>query len=231
VIVAFDLDDTLYPERTFVESGFRAVARELHARWGVSADEALDVMLGSLDGSGRGRQFDDVVEHFGLTGRQSVRRLIDAYRHHAPEIALPPQSRAAIEALAPRPIYIVTDGHKLVQQRKVEALGLPRLVRKAYITHRYGIRHRKPSPRVFELIARRESADLAEIVYVGDDATKDFRGIRPLGARTIRVRTGRHAEVEVPADEDAEVSVAGIAEVPAVVADFERGTYDPGRSE
>jgi len=41
----------------------------------------------------------------------------------------------------------------------------------------------------------------------GDDPGKDFRGIRPLGFRTIRVRQGRCADVEVPPEQDAELSV------------------------
>ena len=35
MIVALDLDDTLYPELSYVHSGFRAVAQELARRWGV----------------------------------------------------------------------------------------------------------------------------------------------------------------------------------------------------
>ena len=32
-LIAFDLDDTLYPELSFVESGFRAVARAVEERF------------------------------------------------------------------------------------------------------------------------------------------------------------------------------------------------------
>jgi putative hydrolase of the HAD superfamily len=222
VIVALDLDDTLYPEETYVRSGFRAVARALAARWPVEEQHAFSIMWESLEREGRGAQFDRVVEELGLTGRQSVTRLVRVYRHHQPDIELPEDSRAAIEALQPRPLYIVTDGHKTVQQRKIDALGLSPYLRHAYVTHRYGIHHRKPSPRVFELMMRRERVGPQEIAYVGDDASKDFRGIRPLGIRTIRVLTGRHAPLVVTAAEDAERKVAGMAEVPAVVAEMER---------
>jgi putative hydrolase of the HAD superfamily len=219
VIVAFDLDDTLYPEETFVRSGFRAVARALHERWGVDEDEAFGVMWTSLHDRGRGSQFDDVVAHFGL--RQSVRELVGIYRHHTPAIALPPESRAVLEALAPRPLYVVTDGHKVVQQGKIEALGLAPYLRHAYVTHRYGIHNRKPSTHVFELLMRRERCAPGDVLYVGDDPSKDFRNLRPLGVRTIRVRTGRCAHVVVPEAEDAERTVASIAAVPAIVEEME----------
>jgi len=221
VIVALDLDDTLYPEEAFVHSGFRAVARALHQRWGTGEQEALDLMLRSLEQRGRGSQLDDVVAHLGLTGRQSVAELVRVYRRHTPSIELPEQSRRALGALAPRPLYLVTDGHKLVQQAKIDALGIRPFFRHAYLTHRYGIANRKPSPRVFELIMRRERCPPGDLVYVGDDPVKDFRGIRPLGIHTIRVLSGRHALVRVPAGQDAERTVKAIEDVPTAVAELE----------
>lgn len=221
MIVAFDLDDTLYPEETYVLSGFRAVARALAERWGVGEEDAFAAMWDSLQRRGRGTQFDDVVAAFGLEGRQPVKELVAIYRHHEPSISLPPESREVLECLAPRPLYVVTDGHKVVQQRKVEALGLAPYLRHAYLTHRYGVANRKPSVRVFELMMRRERCAPGEVVYVGDDPSKDFRSLRPLGVHTIRVTTGRHAGVVVAPDEDAERTVDGIGAVPGVVAELE----------
>jgi putative hydrolase of the HAD superfamily len=221
VIVAFDLDDTLYPEEAFVRSGFRAVARALHERWGTDEDEALRIMWDSLQGRGRGTQFDDVVQALGLARRQSVAELVRIYRHHSPSIVLPEESRQTLERLRPRPLYVVTDGHKVVQQSKIDALGLAPYLRHAYVTHRYGIHNRKPSVHVFELLMRRERCAPGDVVYIGDDPSKDFRNLRPLGVHTIRVSTGRHAPVVVPAAQDAERTVASIADVPAVVEELE----------
>ncbi len=226
MIVAFDLDDTLYPEKDFVKSGFRAVARVLHERFEIDEDEALAVMWTSLERDGRGRQFDEVVAFFGLSGRQSVQQLLRTYRHHRPAISLPRESRAVLQKLKSRPLYVVTDGHKIVQQNKIDALGLAAWLRHAYITHRYGIANRKPSVRVFELMLRRERCGPEELVYVGDDPSKDFLGLRPLGVRTIRVRTGRHAETAAPASDDAEYTISSLAGVPDLVTSMEQGS-DP----
>jgi putative hydrolase of the HAD superfamily len=221
VIVAFDLDDTLYPEAEFVRSGFRAVARALHDRFGIGEDEAFEVMWTSLEQRGRGTQFNDVLEFFGLSRRQSVKELVKTYRHHPPSISLPRESLRVLERLKPRPLYVVTDGHKVVQQNKIDALGVSPWLRHAYITHRYGVGNRKPSVYVFELMMRRERSKPEDVLYVGDDPSKDFRALRPLGVRTVRVRTGRHSNVSVPAMDDAECTVAGIADVPDVVMRLE----------
>jgi putative hydrolase of the HAD superfamily len=59
-------------------------------------------------------------------------------------------------------------------------------------------------------------------VYIGDDPRKDFRGIRPLGFRTIRLRRGAHAGQEVGADLDAECETRDLREVPAILAEWSR---------
>ena len=129
-----------------------------------------------------------------------------------------------LEELRPRPLYLVTDGHKVVQQNKVDALGLAPYFRHAYLTHRYGIHHRKPSIRVFELMMRRERCAPRDIVYVGDDPSKDFRGIRPLGVHTLRVRTGRHASASrAGRTRTPSGTVAGIGGGAGVVAELEAG--------
>ncbi|WP_214515343.1 hypothetical protein, partial [Mycobacterium tuberculosis] len=46
MIVVFDLDDTLYDELTYVQSGFQAVAGYLRDTYGMPAGKALDWMVG-----------------------------------------------------------------------------------------------------------------------------------------------------------------------------------------
>lgn len=198
MIVALDLDDTLYDERTFVESGFRAVAAHLQATRDLPAATSLSVLLESLDRSPRGQQIDDLLEHWGMRSKTLVAELVGVYRHHRPAIQLPEMSQTALNDLraAGHRLYLVTDGHKGVQANKVAALGLADRFERCYLTNRYGIAHNKPSCRVFELMLRRERAQAAELVYIGDDPAKDFVGVRTLGGHTIRVRTGRHAAVE-----------------------------------
>ncbi len=222
MIIAFDLDDTLYDESTFVRSGFAAVADHMAAHWGVDRPTALGVMQASLARHGRGRQFDDALRHFGLLRRSRVRELVSLYRHHTPKIRLDPAAASVLEQLEGRPLYLVTDGHKVAQANKIEALGIAPRFRHCYLTHRYGTRYAKPSPHVFRLLVRRERCRPEDVVYVGDDPHKDFRGIRPLGFRTIRLRRGAHAAREVEPGLDAECETWDLREVPAILDDWSR---------
>lgn len=218
-VVVFDLDDTLYEELTFVRGGFRAVAREMSTRFGVPEQELFGRMWNVLMEQGRGRVFDELVAHYGgRPSRTLVRRCLSIYRSHEPDLALLEDAGEVLERLekAGTPVYIVTDGNKLVQQRKLAALGLEQRVAGAYVTHRFGRKHAKPSPYCFEKIRARERVAAGDIVYIGDNPTKDFVGIRPLGYRTIQIRRGPYHALPVPEPYKAEAAVDDLREIFAV---------------
>lgn len=89
-----DLDDTLYDERTYVLSGFSAVAQELarrHPRLDAAALAAG--MEAELDTHGRGRIFDVVLQAAGLPASPAlIGELVGVYRDHRPAISLWPGS-------------------------------------------------------------------------------------------------------------------------------------------
>lgn len=226
MIVGFDLDDTLYPEITYVHSGFRAVAREAEAVYGIDVEVAFAVMIESLELHGRGRAFQDVLSQVGVRRRADVDRLVRVYRHHRPDIMLPAESQAVLDELtsAGHRLYLVTDGHKVVQAAKVDALGLRRWFLHCYLTSRYGQVNAKPARRVFDLMVRREDANGADLAYVGDDPAKDFVAVRQVGGRSVRVLTGQHASVQAVPEHDADVTVERLANVPPVI---ERWSMEP----
>ncbi|ASR45621.1 haloacid dehalogenase [Paenibacillus kribbensis] len=208
-VFVFDLDDTLYEEITFVRSGFQAVASYLSEQFGINSQEAFSIMWDVLEQEGRGKVFDRVLEHYGMATRRNIRKCLSIYRLHRPDITLSPDADAVLKRLAVEgsPIYIVTDGNKVVQYNKIKALGLEERVRKCYITYRYGRHRSKPSPYCFQLIAQTEKVDPSDIIYIGDNPNKDFVGIRPLGYRTIRIRRGHFKDTVKPEEYNADVEV------------------------
>jgi len=194
MILIFDLDDTLYPESTYVESGFRAVADFLQARSGWDPKDSLSFMREVLEIEGRGAVFNRLLARHGEHRRSVVQECIKAYRHHQPSIQLADAARHLLDRLAP-PLYLVTDGHKVVQNKKVQSLGIEPLFAKVFITNRYGVLHSKPSTYCFERIRSREKCDWTDLVYVGDNPAKDFVNLTPLGVCTVRVLTGEHRAV------------------------------------
>jgi len=195
VILVFDLDDTLYDEITYVESGFWAVANFAANEWQLEKQLVYDKLIHALDKTGRGRVFDTVLSHYDCLSKTNIRRCLGIYRRHKPSIDLHDPGARCLARFKTYPMYLVTDGNKLVQHNKVLALGLQSRFKRIFITHRFGVDKAKPSPYCFNLIANEEGMPPERIFYIGDNPAKDFVGIKPLGFRTVRVLTGMHKDI------------------------------------
>lgn len=203
MVIIFDLDDTLYDERSYVESGLKAVSRFGYSRFDWDPDESFQFMLKILDSLGRGDIFDRWLMSRGKYSKTMVKNCVGVYRHHTPTLTLFDEARTLLPELTENPLYIVTDGHKMVQQAKVQSLGLPEMFKHIYVTHRYGIRHAKPSIYCFEKIKEREDVRWGNMIYIGDNPDKDFVNLTPLGVHTVRVLTGGHRNIKAKPGFDA----------------------------
>lgn len=215
-VYVFDLDDTLYDEITFVRSGFRAVANYL-SEFGIPAEDAYQRMCSILEKQGRGQVFNDMLLHYGLGGQRHIRKCLSIYRLHNPKISLRADAEEVLNELKELPIYIVTDGNKVVQHNKLLALGLYARVKKCFITYRHGRIHSKPSPYCFHKISLLEKVDPSDIVYIGDNPNKDFVGIKPLGFRTIRIRNGAFKDLSMPESYNADAEIESLSELFKVI--------------
>ena len=213
MILVFDLDDTLYDELTFVKSGFHVVANYIEQSYGIKKMQCMESMLYSLQVS-RNNIFNNMLSHFDIYTKNTLSKCISLYRHHQPQIRLYPEVEKGIPSLHKKyPLYIVTDGNKMVQRNKISTLGLKEYAKHLFITHRYGLKHSKPSPYCFLQIQKREKVPCEQIVYIGDNPRKDFVGIKPLGFKTIRVHTGQHKDVVVSAEHDADHHIEDITQL------------------
>ena len=218
----FDLDDTLYEERTFVMSGFDAVARSICQQTGKSYSKIIQTLIDDFTHNPRGKIFDRAFEKLGLPNKSAVSRAISIYRSHEPTINLLPGVRGVLEDLSSTgPIYLVTDGNKLVQSNKVKALDITNYFAGIYITHRFGRDAAKPSLTCFEKIKHKESADWNDLVYVGDDPNKDFVSLNKQGSNTIRVHQGRFKDFVATEGYDAKYHVASIPESRFIIDSLE----------
>jgi putative hydrolase of the HAD superfamily len=186
--LVFDLDDTLYPERMFAISGFRAAAAWAERELGIAG--LYEPMLRLLE-EGKLRQLFDIVlaEHAPEHRPDQLEAFIDAYRTHEPRIALFEDAHASLEHFGARgPLGLITDGLRDVQAGKVRALGLDQRLQHIIYTHALGGREfSKPNPKAFELMegALGERGD--RFVYIGDNPAKDFVAPNARGWLTVQV--------------------------------------------
>jgi len=209
MIPIFDLDDTLYSELSYVHSGFKAVAIFLEREFGWRSKESYDAMRESLDTLGRGAIFDCLLKSKGVCSKSIVRRCISVYRGHSPEIALNDDAKDLLSSLR-GPVFLVTDGNKIVQAKKVAALGIQSYFTKIYITHRYGVHNCKPSTHCFRLIRDSLGCDWSDMIYIGDNPAKDFVNLKPIGVKTVRILTGSYSNVSAVPDFDADFHIENL---------------------
>jgi putative hydrolase of the HAD superfamily len=195
MVLVFDLDDTLYDETTYVKSGFKAVAAFLKEHFQLNEKKTVQELMLELE-KGRGSIFDNVLKKHSLFTKKRVQQCITVYRLHKPTIELSASGKKCLERFKKYPLYIVTDGNKIVQHNKIKALKVDKMVKQFFITHRYGVHNAKPSTYCFLKICEREKVDPGQVVYIADNISKDFVGIKPLGFKTIQVLTGQYTSLK-----------------------------------
>jgi putative hydrolase of the HAD superfamily len=203
--IVFDLDDTLYRERDFVASGYRAVAQYLARKHAIAFPEMHSAMMDCLETHGREAVFAMLQKRF-LNPAVPVDELIAVYRSHRPKIRLFPGYRGLLRWLARQyRLGIITDGLPDVQERKVRALGLDHLINHILYTWKFGPEKQKPHPLPFSLMLQALGASPDSVLFVGDNPDKDGKGAQQSGMKYAQLQSvssrrerGNSAEQGVP---------------------------------
>ncbi len=190
-----DMDDTLFEERDYVESGFKAVAEFLAAERELPADYSYPSMIAFLELEGRGRVFDRIIERFEVRQAEGlVRRCIEVYRNHKPGINLYGGVLQTLDLLSDRyRLGLVTNGLPLMQRMKLEALGIEQYFSACVFCDELG----KPKPQTEGLTQALESMNIAaeHALMVGDNPETDGAAAKAAGIDFVRVRTGRFGSI------------------------------------
>ncbi len=179
--VIFDLDDTLYSEKEYVRSGFRAVSEYLGTdayvaklwKYFVEGIPAIDALLREI-------------------GRKGEREAcLSIYRNHKPDIHLYDGVEDMFKKLKTKgyKLGIITDGRPKGQRNKIESLGVEKWIDDIIITDQLGgVQFRKPCDIAFRVMQTKWRMHPSEIVYVGDNPVKDFQAPQQLGMKSLWCR-------------------------------------------
>jgi putative hydrolase of the HAD superfamily len=209
--VGFDLDDTLYPERDFVLSGFAAAAKWLEGETGTAAGETLAQLTDLFEAGVRGDTFDRWLRSQQLPVEAYREGMLHAYRHHKPQLAPFADVPPALGRLrADYRLGLATEGARAVQEAKLEAIGVRDRFDAVIILSEEERSRWKPNPWPLTRLAEALQISPKDMVYVGDNPQKDFEAARRAGMTSVRLRRseGLHA-----AEEPASPNAAPDAEV------------------
>ena len=202
--VVFDLDDTLYAERSYVFSGFQAVAVWAEKQLGIPCDQGFDELCRLFYAGSRGTTFNSWLAAHDVAPPVWVPQMVQVYREHLPQIAPDPEALELLPRLRQRyRLGLVTDGYVSVQKRKLASLDIGSYFDAIVFSDELGPDSWKPSPQPFARVLQKLALAGQEAVYVADNPNKDFLGARKLTMRTVRIRRpdGVYRHLEPPSAE------------------------------
>lgn len=224
--VIFDLDDTLISEKEYVNSGFQAVSEEISYRYNLDCKYVVKIMNELFDISSK-YVFNRLLEFFNIEySNDEIIDLINIYRNHKPNIKFFDDVLPTINYLKIKRIKlgIITDGYKETQIRKVEALKCREIFDEIIITDELGREFWKPHKKAYEMMAEKLEVKYNEIIYVGDNEVKDFKGAKALGILTIKVErsNGIYKSIESEKEFQPQYKVKNIKEIKKVIDNYIR---------
>lgn len=219
--VVFDLDDTLISEKQYIDSGFKAVSKELNRMYSLNSEEILNKML-ELFNESSVNVFNRLLDLLKVEYSDKViLDLIKCYREHKPEIEFFQDVIPTINKLKDLgyKLGIITDGYKETQLKKIEVLKCYDLFDEIIVTDELGREYWKPHEKSYKLMAERMNVNLKSMIYIGDNVKKDFVTANKLGIKTIYIKreNGVYDDIEVPSEFRANNNVGSLLELTELI--------------
>jgi putative hydrolase of the HAD superfamily len=196
VAIFFDLDDTLLDDRGAQEAYLPQVyaawqhalphaAADFPAVWRSALQHHFDRHVrGELSYVEQRRaRIRDVFRAPSLADAEADRRMGEFLEIYEASWRLFDDVLPVLDALADRPLGVITNGTDAQQRSKLERFGIAD--RFAVILTSEAVGVGKPDPRIFAQAAARLNAAPDRCVHVGDDWTRDVEGARTAGFRPV----------------------------------------------
>lgn len=220
--VFFDLDDTLFAHRESVVQGItswrqalggavaEADAASEAARWNALEEQHYHRFLaGELDFLGQRRaRARGFMEPFGgeLSDVEAEKWFEDYLEHYESTWRLHDDVAACLDAVAPRPVGLITNGEFRFQAEKVTRTGLDRRIPLADMVASGDVGVAKPDPAIFAAAAAHVGLPASVICYVGDRLRTDAIGAAHAGLLGVWIDRPGTATPE----QRAEAAAAGV---------------------
>lgn len=224
--VVFDLDDTLISEKEYVLSGFRTVSKTISFRYNLDFEKVYEKMIVLFNESSQ-KVFNRILKNFDIEySKEDIVNLISIYRQHEPKIKFYDDVIPTINKIKKMGIKIgiITDGYKETQRRKIKDLRCEELFDEIIITDEFGREFWKPHERAYRIIAEKLDVKLHEMIYVGDNETKDFVGANRLNINTVKINrlNGVYRNLNLSKEFNAKYEIRNIIDLINLIREEER---------
>jgi len=177
-VVVFDLDDTLYPEFSFLSSAYWYICENVDpSRKKELFQKVMSLYFGKED------IFIFLINNYPNLSRDAILKM---YRNHKPTLTIYSDALQLLNKIKNRDITIglITDGRSCTQRNKIEGLGLEEFMDDLIISEEVGAS--KPSEVLFKYFE--EKYNVTCFYYIGDNIRKDFITPNKRGWETIGIK-------------------------------------------
>lgn len=209
------MDDTLYEEKEYVLSGYKAVDKWVKDKYKITG--FLEVASKLFNLGERKRIFNKTLELLNVDyDENTICSMLDVYRSHTPEIRLLTDADWVIKSLIDSvKLGLISDGYLVSQKKKVEALKLDQRFHSIILSDQFGREHWKPSRTPYEKACSELNCEHNECVYVGDNLHKDFITAKKLGWSTVHINrpNGIYSNANVTEEYKADFKIRNLTEL------------------
>ncbi|GAB6455643.1 HAD-IA family hydrolase [Bacillus luti] len=216
--IVFDMDDTLYKEKDYVVSGFKAVddwIKEDYKKIGF-----YNIAIQLFDSGERKFVFNKTLEKLNITyDEKLISNLIEKYRLHKPDIQLLDEADWVLSNLTNNVKRgLISDGYLITQERKIKALKLKERFHSIILTDKLGREYWKPSQIPYEKISKELQVPHQQCVYIGDNLSKDFITAKKLNWITVHINRedGIYRNLIVEQDYKAHYTIDNLRRLPDI---------------
>lgn len=212
MIIIFDLDDTLYSRESFVNAAIKNIVDFVYLKNKKKTKKTLFKILSKIyKKSNIQLKLDFFLKEISLS-KKYLKDCINVFRYSKKEISLYKDAQNILR-IYKKKCYLITDGNKLVQNNKIQQLGIKNFFKKIFITNNYGVKYQKPSLFCFKKIKKIEKCSFSQMVYIGDNPKKDFVNCNKAGMLTVRLLRGEFKTLRVARNFDAKYKIKNLKEL------------------
>ena len=218
-LLAFDLDDTLYPETKYIRAGFRAVSSYMRRHYQIDGKKFYRELTKTKKEEHSGKVFDNVLKKYKLDRKDIIEELVKIYRAAPLQIKL--FSGVEVTLIKLKKSYIlslVTDGRSAVQSNKFNYLKLNKYFNSIIFTLDLGDKYAKPSALAFKKMLNDYKIKAKEAIYIGNNPDKDFVGAKKIGMKTVRINQGIFRGRITNKSTESDFTIRSIRELPSLVS-------------
>ena len=215
--IIFDLDDTLYPEKEFVMSGFQTVVKYLSKEYKLKQSKIFNILKTDFEKGIRGKNFNLLLEKLNLP-KKELKKLITLYRNHKPQIKLYSDAKKILKCFVKNKkikLGLISDGPIKTQRNKLRALNIDNIFDVITLSDSIGKRYRKPHQILFEIILKKLKIKPNKAIYVADNPQKDFIGAKRVGLLTIRIKrkNGVYSHIKETKKNKADLALTNLLQI------------------